>query len=119
MLDFNEWYEEEAIVRFGRTPEAETAIYINTDGEFISGSSRWSFESGNGQRDLDHRCIGYLIDSDPYTSDTFWDDAIKATHFIMVVPEHRTIVMTVEPTEAQADSIKYLVSRGFTKKEWN
>lgn len=115
----NEWIEEEAIVKFGKVPEAELAIYITPEGEYISGSSKWSLENGCGERDLDYRCIGYLIDSNPYISDTFWDDAFKATKFIMVVPEHRQVVMTVTPTPEQERSISYLISRGYTSKAWN
>ena len=117
--EMNEFVRENGIrVLPQRSEEADDAIYITPDGTFLSGRSEDAVRVGFSERDIDHRCTVFLMDTDPYTSNTFWADMFKKTGFVMVVPEQRQYIVVEAPTMAQKASCEWLESFGYTCGKW-
>ena len=106
-----------------KSNEAISAIYITPAGTFLSGVSKTAMKTGDGfhngevYRDIDHRCVSWIMDTNPYISNTFWTDMFKKTGFIMVIPEYREYIIAVHPTKEQEMSCKWLEKFGFTRGE--
>lgn len=104
--------------------KAVSAIYIVPDGTFLSGVSKTAERMGcgysdNGEvyRDIDHRCVSWIMDTNSYISNTFWTDMFKKTGFVMVIPECREYIIAVHPTKEQEMSCKWLEMFGFVRRE--
>lgn len=104
--------------------KAVSAIYIVPDGTFLSGVSKTAERMGcgysdNGEvyRDIDHRCVSWIMDTNPYISNTFWTDMFKKTGFVMVIPECREYIIAAHTTKEQEMSCKWLEKFGFTRGE--
>ncbi|WP_215392833.1 hypothetical protein [Staphylococcus aureus] len=76
--------EEEGI---GLTEDINEAIYIMSDGKFISGMYDC------GVRGTDHRVIECLFGDIDRHEDDFWDVVLKRAKLVMYVPETKTILL--------------------------
>ena len=81
------WMEDEGL-QF--TTNVNSAIYLLPDGRMISGVSIWN---PTKNRDIDHRTVESLINKSRYDKD-FWKDVFKDTHFVMVIPENKQIMIS-------------------------
>ena len=84
------------------------AIYVLRNGKMLSG------EFVDNVRCIDHRSIGYIIDSNPYICDDFWLQVFQLG-VIMLIPETRQIAYPsfIKPTAKQRKIISYLRANNY------
>ncbi|MBI5973908.1 hypothetical protein [Staphylococcus caledonicus] len=86
------------------TKNIEEAIYIMSDGRYISGM----FDSGI--RGIDHRVIESLFDDIDRETEGFWDKALNRLSLVMYVPETNTVLLkdNQKVTDKQLEVIENL-----------
>lgn len=90
-VDVDSWMEEQDL-QFTQDPS--DAIFLTKDGKLISGKSIYNQE---GIRDVDHQVLQYLVDISRYNKN-FWEDAIKLSGFVMLVPENKQVMLIPNQT---------------------